>query len=190
MGGPLGETGSFQSMTLGHQQQPGDLLKVQVLRLTPDLLRNLGGEPRGLAFNKRGDSNTALCSLAQTCPTLGDPTAGNPPGSSPVRGILQARTLQRVAISFSFLLVHQSVGIAAMQRHSPLSTLCSRRCLIGDGCDSAAHGLTPSPRAGSASQEQRASPSPGAASMHTGHTCVSKQQLVFLSKKGYKNIRQ
>ncbi|XP_043749572.1 uncharacterized protein LOC122687904 [Cervus elaphus] len=70
-----------------------------------------------------------------------------------------------------------------MQRHSPLSTLCSRRCLIGDGCDSAAHGLTPSPRAGSASQEQRASPSPGASSMHTGHTCHYTQCRVFLVKR-------
>lgn len=34
---------------------------MQVLRLTPDLLINLGGEPRGLAFNKRGDSNALCC---------------------------------------------------------------------------------------------------------------------------------
>ena len=36
----------------------------------------------------------------QSCPTLCDPTDGSPPGS-PVPGILQARTLQWVAISFS-----------------------------------------------------------------------------------------
>ena len=36
----------------------------------------------------------------QSCPTLCDPIDGSPPGS-PVPGILQARTLQRVAISFS-----------------------------------------------------------------------------------------
>ena len=34
----------------------------------------------------------------QSCPTLRDPTHGSPPGS-PVPGILQARTLERVAIS-------------------------------------------------------------------------------------------
>ena len=36
----------------------------------------------------------------QSCPTLCDPIDGSPPGS-PVPGILQARTLEGVAISFS-----------------------------------------------------------------------------------------
>ena len=36
----------------------------------------------------------------QSCPTLCDPTDGSPPGSL-VPGILQARTLEWVAISFS-----------------------------------------------------------------------------------------
>ena len=36
----------------------------------------------------------------QSCPTLCDPIDGNPPGS-PFPGILQARTLEWVAISFS-----------------------------------------------------------------------------------------
>ena len=36
----------------------------------------------------------------QSCPTLCDPIDGSPPGSS-VPGILQARTLEWVAISFS-----------------------------------------------------------------------------------------
>ena len=36
----------------------------------------------------------------QLCPTLCDPKDGSPP-SSPVPGILQARTLEWVAISFS-----------------------------------------------------------------------------------------
>ena len=42
---------------------------------------------------------TAAKSL-QSCPTLCDPIDSSPPGS-PVPGILQARTLERVAISFS-----------------------------------------------------------------------------------------
>ena len=44
-----------------------------------------------------------LCYTAkslQLCPTLCDPIDGSPPGS-PVPGILQARTLEWVAISFS-----------------------------------------------------------------------------------------
>ena len=38
--------------------------------------------------------------LLQSCPTLCDPRDGSPTGS-PVPGILQARTLEWVAISFS-----------------------------------------------------------------------------------------
>ena len=42
----------------------------------------------------------AAAKSLHSCPTLCDPTDGSPPGS-PVPGILQARTLQWVAISFS-----------------------------------------------------------------------------------------
>ena len=42
----------------------------------------------------------AAAKSLQSCPTLRDPIDGSPPGS-PVPGILQARTLERVAISFS-----------------------------------------------------------------------------------------
>ena len=42
----------------------------------------------------------AAAKSLQSCPTLCDPTDGSPPGS-PVPGILQARTLELVAISFS-----------------------------------------------------------------------------------------
>ena len=43
---------------------------------------------------------TATAKSLQSCPTLCDPTDGSPPGS-PVSGILQAGTLEGVAISFS-----------------------------------------------------------------------------------------
>ena len=43
---------------------------------------------------------TAAAKSPQLCPTLCDPIDGSPPGS-PVPGILQARTLEWVAISFS-----------------------------------------------------------------------------------------
>ena len=43
---------------------------------------------------------TATAKSLQSCPTLCDPIDGSPPGS-PVPGILQARTLEWVAISFS-----------------------------------------------------------------------------------------
>ena len=44
--------------------------------------------------------NILAAKLLQSCPTLCDPIEGSLPGS-PVPGILQARTLERVAISFS-----------------------------------------------------------------------------------------
>ena len=42
----------------------------------------------------------AAAKSLQSCPTLCDPIDGSPPGS-PVPGILQARSLEWVAISFS-----------------------------------------------------------------------------------------
>ena len=42
----------------------------------------------------------AAAESLQSCPTLCDPIDGSPPGSA-VPGILQARTLEWVAISFS-----------------------------------------------------------------------------------------
>ena len=48
------------------------------------------------------DKNTAAAAAKslQSCPTLCDPIDGSPPGS-PIPGILQARTREWVAISFS-----------------------------------------------------------------------------------------
>ena len=48
-----------------------------------------------LSFNA-----AAAAKSLQSCPTLCDPIDGSPPGS-PVPGILQARTLEWVVISFS-----------------------------------------------------------------------------------------
>ena len=45
-------------------------------------------------------ADVAAAKSPQSCPTLCDPIDGSPPGS-PVPGILQARTLEWVAISFS-----------------------------------------------------------------------------------------
>ena len=44
----------------------------------------------------------AAAKSLQSCPTLCDPIDGSPPGSA-VSGILQARTLEWVAISFSIV---------------------------------------------------------------------------------------
>ena len=60
-------------------------------------------------FQARILAAAAAAKLLQSCPTLCDPIDGSPPGSPPhpratphtVPGILQARTLGEVAISFS-----------------------------------------------------------------------------------------
>ena len=56
------------------------------------------GDPR--EEKNAHDWVAATAKLLQSCPTLCDPIDGSPPGSS-VPGILQARTLEWVAISFS-----------------------------------------------------------------------------------------
>ena len=50
--------------------------------------------------HRRNLPQHAAVKSLQSCPTLCDPTDGSPPGS-PVPGILQARTLEWVSISFS-----------------------------------------------------------------------------------------
>ena len=53
-----------------------------------------------IPFNSPNKVAAAAAKSLQSCPTLCDPIDGSPPGS-PVPGILQARTLEWVAISFS-----------------------------------------------------------------------------------------
>jgi len=61
----------------------------------------LGRYNRGMAgISVCGEETAAAAKSLQSCPTPCDPTDGSPPGSS-VPGILQARTLEWVAMSFS-----------------------------------------------------------------------------------------
>jgi len=52
------------------------------------------------AILKISAAAAAATKSLQSCPTVFDPIDGSPPGS-PIPGILQARTLEWVAISFS-----------------------------------------------------------------------------------------
>ena len=63
-----------------------------VLNTVADMRRNL--------IHALRDAAAAAAKSLQLCPILCDPTDGSPPGS-PVPGILQARTLEWVAISLS-----------------------------------------------------------------------------------------
>ena len=64
------------------------------LRKIRDFLKDLSAAAAAAA------AAAADAKSLQPCLTLCDPIDGSPPGS-PVPGILQARTLERVAISFS-----------------------------------------------------------------------------------------
>ena len=71
-------------------------------------MKNLGSFTPKEDFPCGSDGKESACNAGaaaaakslQSCPTLCDPMGGSPPGS-PVPGILQARTLEWVAISFS-----------------------------------------------------------------------------------------
>ena len=78
--------------------------------MLPQQLRNDAPFPRQHDSPKRKERNdgiidrkdaaAAAAKSLQSCPTLCDPIDGSPPGS-PVPGILQARALEWVAMSFS-----------------------------------------------------------------------------------------
>ena len=68
----------------------------------PEGSRHLAQNQRSLPQRDLTQQGLCCCcrQVAHPCPTLCDPAGGSPPGS-PVPGILQASTLEWVAISFS-----------------------------------------------------------------------------------------
>ena len=53
-----------------------------------------------IIYSRYAAAAAAAAKSLQSCPTVCNPIDGSPPGS-PIPGILQARTLEWVAISFS-----------------------------------------------------------------------------------------
>ena len=77
---------------------PGDLSDPGIQSGSPALhAYSLLSEPPGKPL---GNVAAAAGKSLQSCPTLCDPIDGSPPGY-PDSGILQARTLEWVAVSFS-----------------------------------------------------------------------------------------
>ena len=77
-----------------------DSLDTGSLKRNERLKKSLGWaviQYKGCPYKKK---RLGYAKSLQSCPTLCDPVDGSPPGS-PVPGILQARTLEWVAISFS-----------------------------------------------------------------------------------------
>ena len=62
--------------------------------------RRLGVGTGATLPDSESKSMPAAAKSLQSCPTLCDPIDGSPPGC-PIPGILQARTLEWVSISFS-----------------------------------------------------------------------------------------
>ena len=60
----------------------------------------MGRLPMGFSTRDAAAAAAAAAKSLQSCPTLCDPIDGSPAGS-PVPGIIQARTLEWGAISFS-----------------------------------------------------------------------------------------
>ena len=68
----------------------------------------------------------AAAKLLQSCPTLCDPIDSSPPGS-PIPEILQARTLERVAISFSNTLLQ--IQLTRQQKNSVHEITLNKMCM-------------------------------------------------------------
>ena len=89
-----GEPGGLPSMGLHRADTAWDLLPIG----TPDCCHT--EPPRAKSIAAAAAAAAAAAKSLQSCPTLLDPIYGSPPGSA-VPWILQARTLEWVAISFS-----------------------------------------------------------------------------------------
>ena len=87
------------SQRVGHNLVTKQQQKSHTSRLTESKQVNDDIYAEAAAMNDDIYAEAAAKSL-QSCPTLCNPIDGSPPGS-PVPGILQARTLEWVAISFS-----------------------------------------------------------------------------------------
>ena len=85
----------FQISKLNYRDIPGG----PVVRTLPSNAGDMGSIP-GQGTKIPHAPATAAAKSLQSCLTLCDPIDGSPSGS-PVPGILQARTLEWVAISFS-----------------------------------------------------------------------------------------
>ena len=87
-------------MKTQHNQKKKKKIKSQKELQPPPTFRIQPYPLLGTRAGRKGEHAAAAAKSLQSCPTLCNPTDGSPPGS-PVPGILQARTPEWVAISFS-----------------------------------------------------------------------------------------
>ena len=96
----LSITNSWSLLKLMSIESDGYLLGSCTVSRLKWFFFNPGKNPDTASPLSASKQTAAAAKLLQSCPTLCDPIDGSPPGS-PVLGILQARTLEWVAISFS-----------------------------------------------------------------------------------------
>ena len=84
-------------MQVINQQLEPDMKQQTGSKLGKEYIKAVYCHPAYLTYIQNA---AAAAKSLQSCPTLCDPIDGSPPGS-PIPGILQARTLEWVAISFS-----------------------------------------------------------------------------------------
>ena len=90
-----GEAGKMPHMSPAHHKP-----KTLACPLNPQTMTTDSKLLQALSLESLVAAAAAAAKWLQLCPTLCDPIDGSPPGF-PVPGILQARTLEWVAISFS-----------------------------------------------------------------------------------------
>ena len=97
---PQVETRCFEGMSPLCSPLPGKAIKLSFSSSPKNSVSKVwfSGVKKSWAFGIKPTSDAAKS--LQSCPTLCDPIDGSPPGS-PVPGILQARTLEWIVISFS-----------------------------------------------------------------------------------------
>ena len=66
-------------------------------------------------------AGAAAAKLLQSCLTLCDPIDGSPPGS-PIPGILQARTLEWIAIAFSDTFCEKNIKVSSSSLRVMINT--------------------------------------------------------------------
>ena len=97
----LGILNFKQCLNKRRENKECSLVERVVLPGIPELLSSTkASRHNGAGRNVITSAAAAAAKSLQSCPTLCDPIDGSPPGSA-VPGILQARILEWVAISFS-----------------------------------------------------------------------------------------
>ena len=94
------DRGAWRAIVHGVAKELDTTERLRLSRSLMDILNNIDSNRSLSKLHIYRPAAAAAAASLQSCPTLCDPIDVSPPGS-PIPGILQARTLEWVAISFS-----------------------------------------------------------------------------------------